>query len=311
MKKNLIAVLILAVVGAGLLYGAGMFLQYLSESPKQPATQTTPQNEALIPSNPTPTTNGTLQTSSFRFEPVFGSYILNNGTEYHGAFKTYEDAYNDMPSHIVSEGYSLWGSSVDGGEMKYYWSFNPKNVIEPATYKKAEPEPETVEKPMPDLTDKREMDVWSKAWLEGWIAHQETHERLRMLAREYIYETKVVTEIMAVKPFTSEQELETWLKAHIPPVVIIAGVDGIANFDNPQPNTKSDCDDYADLLVKWAARDGYYLSLCPVQDGYVWGEYVYSKPGCHIGVLANIGNAYYYIEPTQENKITKLKTGRD
>jgi len=57
----------------------------------------------------------------FRYEPVLKACILNDGTEYHGPFNSYEIAYNDMPNHNTSDGYYLYGETINNEEMKYYW----------------------------------------------------------------------------------------------------------------------------------------------------------------------------------------------
>lgn len=59
----------------------------------------------------------------YYYEPVLGCFILGDGTEYHGPFSTYGTAFDDMVKHSLSDGYKLWGSTVNGGEMKYYWSY--------------------------------------------------------------------------------------------------------------------------------------------------------------------------------------------
>lgn len=62
----------------------------------------------------------------FYYEPVLHCYILNDGTEYHGPFNTYGEAYDNMPSHDLLKGYSLWGERINDGVERYYWSFKEK-----------------------------------------------------------------------------------------------------------------------------------------------------------------------------------------
>lgn len=46
--------------------------------------------------------------------------------KYHGPFTSYGEAYDDMPSHNISDGYHLFGESINDGSTKYYWYKVPR-----------------------------------------------------------------------------------------------------------------------------------------------------------------------------------------
>ena len=111
-----------------------------------------------------------------------------------------------------------------------------------------------------------------------------------------------VNAFTGVQEFKSEAELREWTQDHQIGVLIVG--DG-------QDSRKQDCDDYAEMLCTWAECDGYKMWVCPVRHGYVYDDYVYSRPGFHVGCWTWIGNEMYYIEPALNNKITKLSVVRD
>lgn len=135
--------------------------------------------------------------------------------------------------------------------------------------------------------------------------------------REVIKEVeKVVYQDKLVIPhwFTSEAELTAWLSTHRIgielPIPLIAGKDGKTNLNN----NPFDCDDWSELLMFEAFKDGYLILPTPVNQGYLWGDFVYSDTGSgglHIGNWTWIGNNFYYVDAQNKNKVTKLQTLRD
>lgn len=137
------------------------------------------------------------------------------------------------------------------------------------------------------------------------------------LDREVIREVeKIVYQDKPVIPrwFTSEAELKAWLGTHQIgveiPIPLIVTPDGVTLFNN----NKTDCDDFTECLMNAALKDDYLIFPVPVYQGYVWNEFVNSGiglGGMHIGDWTWIGNQFYYIEPEQQNRLTKLQTLRD
>ena len=121
------------------------------------------------------------------------------------------------------------------------------------------------------------------------------------VVREIVIE-KPVIERTFPEPFPDYETMQSWLDAHQIGVLLV----GSGSVPKAQ-----DCDDYAMRLVTQATRDGYQLWVCPVSDGYVWSDYVVNKPGLHVGCWTWIGNTIYYIEPTGNNRVTRLGTTRD
>lgn len=271
MKIELIATIILRVILgiSGICLAAAAVLGILYNLPKQPATQTTPQNGALLPFTEYPTINYTVERpeksnlfinpSINSFEPLF---VFNPDhtlfTDNRTIDQRAEDEHtiwhlSDQADYLKAENERLWNEMLDAGlyVIDSEITTTTGNItVTGRTYIKATPEPESA----------------------NW------------------------------QPFKDYAELETWLKAHV--IGVLTRGDGTNSF-------AQDCDDYTELLINWAAKDGYQLMACPVKDGYVWTDYVYSKPGIHVGCWAWIGNDFYYIEPTENNKVTKLDIRRD
>jgi len=62
----------------------------------------------------------------------------------------------------------------------------------------------------------------------------------------------------------------------------------------------ADCDDYAERLQTEAYKDGYLLSSQLVTGGMLNGKNVSNFTEVHMGNLAMVGNAIYFIEPQPE-----------
>jgi len=114
--------------------------------------------------------------------------------------------------------------------------------------------------------------------------------------------------------FATEEELSTWLDKH----VIGQGDIGIplrGHYEQGEWVIKLEqgqlCVLEAELLMNLALADGYLLLPIPINHGYLWDELVFlgsGSGGKHIGLWTWIANTYYYIEPSQGNKITELAT---
>ena len=108
--------------------------------------------------------------------------------------------------------------------------------------------------------------------------------------------TTVKDESPPPRPFISVQEAQAWLDNHQLPVVLIADQNGIINISQTQLDSRYDCDDYARDYQQLALNSGYIISLCPVENGEVWGIKVSLLPEAHIACWVEIDNIYYYIE---------------
>lgn len=107
--------------------------------------------------------------------------------------------------------------------------------------------------------------------------------------------------------FNSVTEAELWIAENHLPIVLIAGDDGAISFNNMKYNPLFDCDDYAEAYETLALNSRFRIWQVPVLNGRIWGKYVTSIQGLHVGNMTKINNTYYYIEtspsPTRWNLI--------
>jgi hypothetical protein len=105
------------------------------------------------------------------------------------------------------------------------------------------------------------------------------------------------------REFNSVDEAQTWLDANHLPTVIFVGATGEAILNPTAQDNRYNCNDYAQDLQEKALRDGYLLTYCPVMNGRVWETFnVTDVLACHIGLIARIGDNYYYVEPIPEHE---------
>jgi hypothetical protein len=90
-----------------------------------------------------------------------------------------------------------------------------------------------------------------------------------MCLKAFIDALKKQVEPVLLKDFESEEELRAWFNTH---TLVL-----------PEPNK---CDDYAREARAMAEADGYYMSLCLVNDGIVYQTQVMDKGIYHIADMA-------------------------
>ena len=116
---------------------------------------------------------------------------------------------------------------------------------------------------------------------------------LSLFLAPFVYPAKAQTDL---RWFENYEELQSWCDNNTLPIILIANADGVIDLVNPGKSWY-DCEDYAEELMRRAARDGYLLPMCPVMNGRVFLTHVSDYYEPHVGNWTRIGNEAYYIEP--------------
>uniref|UniRef100_A0A6M3IVD8 Uncharacterized protein n=1 Tax=viral metagenome TaxID=1070528 RepID=A0A6M3IVD8_9ZZZZ len=151
------------------------------------------------------------------------------------------------------------------------------------------PEVNVVEVPQPyPVVEYRTVEVEKPIYIDRW--HEpEIVTVNNTIIKEVIKEVEITRVINnSWREFESLSEFTAW-------------VDGKLTYLMPSSSYTVDCDDYALRLQQEAYKDGYFLSVQLVLDGYLWGKRVTNNTEPHMGNLVVIGNEVFFIEPQPDD----------
>ena len=116
-------------------------------------------------------------------------------------------------------------------------------------------------------------------------------------------EVEVIKEVpIEAGYFETVEEFEKWVENN-------HGLINVGQVLFKFPDNMNDCEDQADRWQQRALEDGYLVSVCPVNNGYVFKTRVGSQK-YHVGLWTSIGNNYYYWDSVT-GEITKIEVVRD
>ena len=110
---------------------------------------------------------------------------------------------------------------------------------------------------------------------------------------------EVIKEVpLTLREFSSPDELREWLKVNHLYFVLKP------NAPSFTLDPKYNCNEYARDLQKKALDSGFILSAQLINSGYLMGQQVTTITGPHVGLIASIGNAYYYVESLPPHEVS-------
>lgn len=125
---------------------------------------------------------------------------------------------------------------------------------------------------------------------------------------QYVTVEKTVTQEvikeapLTLREFASPEELRAWVKENRL-YIRLRSSDGVINFDSRGLDPTYNCNEYARDLQLAAFKAGYILSVQLINGGSLLGQPVTNIVGPHAGLVASIGNAYYYVESIPPHEV--------